>query len=109
MCAPIGSQLLVVAQSCGKVRSTWLKAAPGICLLCLNSYAVQKKLANKMYKKASAVLSRGIKTYRKVSSHRLTSLHNEHVSDPGTLAKLFGYLGESRKLPDSFDFWRVRR
>jgi hypothetical protein len=42
-----------------------------------------------MYKKASPVLARKIKTCRKVSSHRQTSLHDEHVSDPGTWAKLF--------------------
>ena len=74
---------------------------------------VQKELA-KMYTKASAVLSRGIKTYRKVNSHRQTSLHNEHVSDPGTALHFGqvngqGYLGEFRKLPESFDFCRIRR
>ena len=33
VCAPIGSQLLVVSQSCGKVRSSWLKALSSICWL----------------------------------------------------------------------------
>lgn len=70
------------------------------------SYA--KELA-KMYTEASVVLARGIKAYRNVSRPRQTSLHNEHVSDPGSLAKLLGYLGDSRKLPDSSDFWRIRR
>jgi hypothetical protein len=67
----------------------------------LTWYVVQKGLA-KMYTTAKAVLARKIKTCRKVSSHRETSLHNEHVSDPGTLAKLSDSLPRRVSEPPRF-------